>query len=43
MNNRLSRPGTIYDLGQQYPQIEPRIINGELNEIPALLRRQCVY
>lgn len=32
-------PEIIYTLKQQYPQIEPRIINGELNEIPALLKR----
>ena len=32
-------PEIIYDLQQQYPQIEARIINGELNEIPALIKR----
>ena len=32
-------PEIIYTLKQQYPLIEPRIINGELNEIPALIKR----
>ncbi|MGB1255165.1 MAG: LysR family transcriptional regulator [Thiolinea sp.] len=32
-------PEIIYNLQQQYPQIEARIINGELNEIPAMIKR----